>query len=471
MKPIRTIGDILPTRRDLLRYGGLGLAAASAETFLPLRVRAATTTPSKFRPRGNAKNVVFYEISGAISHLESFDFKESPGMPKDIQVSKLSTGIYFPTNFFLNISRVMDKVAIVRSFVSHEEVHLRGQYYVQAGRPLNVAFAKEIPSLGSVVASELEARRRESDTFPTYVSFNLETNQVGALSTGFLPPQYSVFDLNPQQALKGMSLDQKATELLEERWRVLEGLREINRGRMKGFGRGVDAYEDFSVTGKKLLTDPRWPAAFQISDDDRKRYGNSSPGISCALARNLLRQDAGTRYIHICQHGWDHHRRIWDKTTDDNHYALIRDFDPALAALIEDLAATPAKGDATKSLLDETLVVFMSEFGRTPGPLNFILGRDHHKYVFPAMFAGAGVKGGTVRGASDADGRFCTDTGWDHKEQPRIENVVATIYSALGIDWSKEVHNTPSGRVYPYVDPLGANGIIPIDELTGIYGG
>ncbi len=420
MKPIRTVSDLLPTRRDLLRYGGLGLAAASAETFLPLRVRAATT-PSKVRPRGNAKNVVFYEISGAISHLESFDFKESPGMPKDIQVSKLPTGIYFPTNFFPNITRVMDRVAIMRSLVSHEEVHLRGQYYVQAGRPLNVAFAKEIPSLGSVVASELESRRRESDTFPTYVSFNLETNQVGALSTGFLPPQYSVFDLNPQQALKGMSLDQKATELLEERWRVLEGLREINRDRMKGFGRGVDAYEDFSVTGKKLLTDSRWPAAFQLSEDDRKRYGNSAPGLSCALARNLLRQDAGTRYIHICQHGWDHHRRIWDKTTEDNHYALIKDFDPALAALIEDLAATPAKGDSTtsgapqsgpqKSLLDETLVVFMSEFGRTPGPLNFIFGRDHHKHVFPAMSAGAGVKGGHVRGASDADGRFRLDTG------------------------------------------------------------
>ena len=469
MKPIRTVSDLLPTRRDLLRYGGLGLAAASADTLLPLRVRAATT-PSKVRPRGNAKNVVFYEISGAISHLESFDFKESPGMPKDIQVSKLPTGIYFPTNFFPNITRVMDRVAIMRSLVSHEEVHLRGQYYVQAGRPLNVAFAKEIPSLGSVVASELESRRRASDTFPTYVSFNLETNQVGALSTGFLPPQYSVFDLNPQQALKGMSLDQKATELLEERWRVLEGLREINRGRMKGFGRGVDAYEDFSVTGKKLLTDARWPAAFQISEDDRKRYGNSAPGLSCALARNLLRQDAGTRYIHICQHGWDHHRRIWDKTTEDNHYALIRDFDPALASLIEDLAATPAPASPGKTLLDETLVVFMSEFGRTPGPLNFILGRDHHKHVFPAMFAGAGVKGGTVRGASDADGRFCVDTGWDHKEQPRIENVVATIYSALGIDWSKEIHNTPSQRAYPYVDQLGANGIIPTDELSEIYG-
>jgi hypothetical protein len=463
------VKDVIHTRRDLLTYGGFGLLGASVESMWPLKVRAASIG-GKTNPRGTARNVVFYEISGAISHLDSFDFKDNPATPKDFEVHKISTGIQFPTNIFPRIEKIMDKAAIVRSFVSHEEVHLRGQYYVQAGRPLNVAFATEIPSIGSVVAAELESRRRESDTFPTYVSFNLETNQVGALATGFLPPQFSVFDLNPQEALKGMSLDQKATELLEERWRVLQGLREIGRDRMKGFGKQIDAYEDFSVTAEKLLTDSRWPAAFKISDEDRKRYGNSGPGLSCALARNLLREDGGTRYIHVCQHGWDHHRRIWDKMSSDNHYNLIKDFDPALSSLIEDLAITPSKASPGKTLLDETLVVFMSEFGRTPGPLNFILGRDHHKHVFPAMFAGAGVKGGLVLGASDSDGRYCVDTGWNHKEQPRIENVVATIYSALGIDWSKEVQNTPSKRVYVYVDQLGANGIIPTDELSGIYG-
>ena len=465
----KTVGEVFQTRRDLLRYGGLGLAGASVNSLWPLQLGAATTSP-KTRPRGSARNVVFYEISGAISHLDTFDFKDNPATPKDFQVQKLPTGIYFPVNFFPRITRIMDKVAIVRSLRSHEEVHLRGQYYVQAGRPLNVAFAREIPSVGSVAAAELESQRRNADTFPTYVSFSLETNQVGALSTGFLPPQFSVFDLNPDQALKGMALDQKAIELIEERWRVLKSLREINRGRMNGFGRQIDAFEDFSETAKRLLTDPRWPAVFQISAEDRKRYGNTAPGLGCALARNLLNADGGTRYVHVCQHGWDHHRRIWDRTTADNHYKLMADFDPALASLIEDLAVTPSKASPGKMLLDETLVVFMSEFGRTPGPLNHILGRDHHKYVFPAMFAGAGVKGGLVCGASDSDGDRCADTGWSKKEQPRIENVVATIYSALGIDWAKEVHGLPSGRAYVYVDSLGANGLIPTDELSAIYG-
>ena len=199
----------------------------------------------------------------------------------------------------------------MRSFVSHEEVHLRGQYYVQAGRQLNVAFAREIPSVGSVVAAELESKRREADTFPDLRLFQPGNQPVGALSTGFLPPRFSVFDLNPEQALSGMSLDQKAIELLEERWRLLAGFREASRGVRTHRGRHIGAFDDFSETAKQLLTDPRWPAAFKIAEEDRKRYGNTSVGISCILARNILTQDAGTRYVHVCQHGWDHHKRIW----------------------------------------------------------------------------------------------------------------------------------------------------------------
>jgi hypothetical protein len=396
MSQRRTVADLLPTRRELLQFGGLGLAGAAVSSISP-RVATASTA-SKVHPRASARNVIFYEISGAISHLETFDFKDNPGTPKDFEVRKISNGTYFPVNFLPRITPLMDRVAVMRSLVSNEEVHLRGQYYVQAGRPLNVAFAREIPSIGSVVASELEQHRRDGDTFPIYVSFNLETNAVGALATGFLPPEFSVFDLNAQQALSGMSLDGKALELIEERWRVLSGLREINRDRMSGFGRQVDAYEKFSDTAKRLLTDPRWPAAFQITAEDRKRYGNTGAGIGCALARNLLREDGGTRYIHVCHNGWDHHKDIWNRKVDNNHYKLMSEFDPALASLLEDLAASPAKLTPGKSLLDETLVVFMSEFGRTPGALNHLLGRDHHKYICPAMFAGGGVKGGVVSG-------------------------------------------------------------------------
>lgn len=461
------MGEVFPSRRDILKLGGYGLLAASVDAVWPLQTRASG---AKVQPRGNARNVLFFEISGAISHIESFDFKENAGTPKDLDVRPVNSELFMSHLLFPRLENQMDKIAILRSLLSHEEVHFRGQYYVQTGRQLNVAFAREIPAVGSVIAAELEPRRRPQDTFPTYMSFNLDKAFPGALSTGFLPPQFSVVDINPESAVKGMKLDQKAVELLEERWQLLSRLKEIGRPRLAAYGREMAGYDNFYQTAHQLLSDERWPAAFHVTDDDRKRYGNTSVGISSILARNVLAQDAGTHYIHICHPGWDHHVKIWDRKAGSNHYTLASEFDPAFSSLLEDLAATRSKTNPQKTLLDETLVVAMSEFGRTPGQLNNMAGRDHYNKCFPALFAGAGVKGGRLLGRTDAEGAKCLEMGWKRGGQPRIENVIATMYSALGIDWAKEIRNTPSGRTYVYVDPLGANGLIPTDEISTIYG-
>lgn len=465
---MRTVGELGQTRRDMLRFGGAGLALAAAGGAVPRL--AANTYGLKANPRGNARNVVYYEVSGAISHIESFDFKESAGMPKDLDIRKVRDNLYLSHRLFPRLEKQIGKFAIIRSMLSHEEVHFRGQYYVQTGRQLNLAFAREIPALGSVMAYELEKRRRPQDTFPSYMSFNLDKAFPGALSTGFLHPRYSVVDINPDSATKGMSLSDKAVALLEERWRLLKALRDSEKDKVAKLGREMSGYTDFYDTAHKLLSDSRWPAAFQISPQDRERYGAGPVATSCILARNVLAQDAGTHYIHICHPGWDHHVQIWDKKAASNHYTLCDEFDPALASFIEDLAATPSKTDPSKTLLDETLVVVMSEFGRTPFDLNNMAGRDHYNQCFPALFAGAGVKAGSIHGATDKDGAKCLDPGWNRKEQPRIENIAATMFSALGIDWSREIKNTPSGRAFPYVDPLGPHGFIPIDDITSIYG-
>lgn len=463
----RTVGDVTRSRRDLLKIGGMGLLAASADAVWPLQLRASD---AKVQPRGTARNVIFYEISGAISHVEGFDFKATAGTPKDLDVHKVNADLSLSRLLFPRLEKHVDKLAVVRSMLSHEEVHFRGQYYQQTGRQLNLAFAREIPSIGSVIAMELESRRRPADTFPTYLSFYLEKGAAGALSTGFLPPRFSVVDINPESAVKGNALDAKAVELLEERWRLLQELREARAIRPASLGREMAGYEDYYETAHRLISDSRWPDAFKIAEEDRKRYGNNPVGISCILARNVLAQDAGTHYIHICHPGWDHHVQIWDRKAASNHYVLCSEFDPAFASLLEDLAATKSKSDPGKTLLDETLVVCMSEFGRTPGALNNMAGRDHYNKCYPALFAGAGVKGGRILGRTDAEGVKCLETGWDRKEQPRMENILATMYSALGIDWSKEIRNTPSGRTYPYVDPLGPNGYIPTNEISTIYG-
>ncbi len=463
----KTIGELFPSRRELLEWGGRGIVGAAAVGAWPLH---AAATGKKVNPRGTARNVLFYEISGAISHIESFDFKESSGLPKDLDIRKRDNGAYLSERLFARTAQHLDKLSILRTMKSHEEVHFRGQYYQQTGRQMNLAFAKEIPAIGSVIASELESRRRPADTFPTYISFNLEKGAAGALSTGFLEPRFSVVDINPDSAAKGKTLDQKALELIEERWRLLKALRESHGNKAAALGKSMAGYQDYYDTAHRLLSDPRWPAAFQISEDDRKRYGNNPVGTSAILARNVLAADGGAHYVHICHPGWDHHVQIWDKKAPSNHYKLCDEFDPAFSSLLEDLAKTPSKTDAGRTLLDETLVICMGEFGRTVGALNNMDGRDHHNKCYPALFAGAGVKGGRVLGASDNDGSLCVETGWHRKEQPRMENILATMMSALGIDWTKEIRNTPSGRTFPYVDPLGPNGYIPIDEISSIYG-
>src|SRR5262245_40736604 len=237
----RTVGDVLPTRRELLKLGGYGLLAASVDAVWPLHVRAS----AKATPRRSARNVLFFEISGAISHVESFDFKENAGTPKDLDVRKVAPDLHMSQLLFPRLSKQMGKLALVRTLRSHEEVHFRGQYYVQTGRQLNVAFAREIPALGSVIAMELEPRRRAEDTFPTYMSFNLDKAFPGALSTGFLPPRFSVVDINPESAVKGMRLDDKAIELLEERWQLLSRLRDVSRPRLASYGREMASYENF----------------------------------------------------------------------------------------------------------------------------------------------------------------------------------------------------------------------------------
>ena len=444
----------------------MGLACAAAEGVLPRQVSAG----SKVTPRGNARNVLFYEINGAISHLESWDFKENAGTPRDLDVTRIRDGLYLSERLFPRFSDQIDNFAILRTLLSHEEVHFRGQTYVQTGRPLNLAFASEIPAIGSVVAMELEPQRRPADTFPTYMSFNLEKAFPGALSTGFLDPRFSVVDINPELAGQGAALDEPALELVEERWRLLSRLRDAQRDRLASFERKMASYESFYEAAHRLLSDERWTRAFEISEADRERYGESDVATSCILARNMLATDAGTRYVHICHPGWDHHKYIWDHSAKTNHYQLCAEFDQAFSALIADLSAMESPTNPGMTVLDETLVVAMSEFGRTPGALNNMAGRDHYNKVYPALFAGAGVQPGLILGETDSEGAVCLDTGWHRKEQPRIENIVSTIYSALGIDWSKKVHDTPSRRTYAYVDELGAPGWIPTDEISAIYG-
>ena len=139
-------------------------------------------------------------------------------------------------------------------------------------------------------------------------------------------------------------------------------------------------------------------------------------------------------------------------------YTLGKTFDDGVSSLLADLKAN--------GQLDQTLVVMMGEFGRTVGKLTATAGRDHWQQQFVA-FAGAGISGGRAIGSTVADGSATDDPGWSRGRAVKPEDIEATIYSALGIDWTRRIANTPSGRVFEYVGLAGSGRYGPVDEVFG----
>ena len=195
-----------------------------------------------------------------------------------------------------------------------------------------------------------------------------------------------------------------------------------------------------------MMYDPTITATFRFTTDDQIRYGNSQFGNSCIVARNLVTADLGTRYIMITLGGWDNHQNIYQQNA--GVYRPARQLDAALGNLIADLAVIPGANGQSK--LDETLIVAKGEFGRTVGPLTTQQGRDHY-FVHTAFFAGGGVRGGKIIGETTADGRLIQSPGWSGERAVTPEDITATIYSALGINYTTVRRDDPLGRGFEYV--------------------
>jgi uncharacterized protein (DUF1501 family) len=208
-----------------------------------------------------------------------------------------------------------------------------------------------------------------------------------------------------------------------------------------------------------MMESPEIRKVLTLSDEEKKRYGGTQLGDACALARNLVRANAGTRFIMISHKGWDMHAKIYSR---DVQYKVARELDSALANLLKDLEES--------NLLDKTFVCCLGEFGRTPGELTVNQGRDHFKDAFTGVFAGAGTQGGRAIGATDELGMKIKDPGWHKKRPIYIEDVAATIYSVLGIDWTKTITNTPSGRVFEYIENQSGTDFINPGEISQLFG-
>jgi len=293
-------------------------------------------------------------------------------------------------------------------------------------------------------------------------------NQAGAIDQGFLSAAFGPLGLSVGERGPALAPAKGTEETARRRWERLQQL----DGALRQGGGGLDRrYADFHEYYRgawAIMNDPRVAGIFTIPESDRVRYGASAIGNSLILARNLFAADAGTRFIMASHGGWDHHGDIYREKTR-NHPVLTGELDAALAALIADLGSTPSSRDSRRSLLDETLIVAMSEFGRTPGPISETRhGREHFIHCHSGLVAGGGVRGGTVIGRTDELAGKIVDPGWSGGRPIYVEDIACTIYSALGIDWTKSIRTTPSGRAFHYVEPASGTRYVkfqPVREL------
>jgi hypothetical protein len=434
------------SRREWLRIGSLSAAGISLPTLLQAQQKPVAPAPA---PKlagdlaatfGKAKNVIYLWLQGGPPQHETFDPK--PDAAADIRglfkpIATNVPGIRF-CELLPRTARYADKLAVIRSLSTRDDNHDVSGYWLLTGYPYGPGSARQIkpndwPYFGSIVKM-----LRPSEKFPALTSvwipdvMRLNDNVTPAGQTaGFLgkvwEPERFVGD--PALAdyhIEGLALDGEAARIRIDRRRDL--LQQIDR-HFATMNRdpAIDAWDRLSHHAFDLVTSGAARSAFDLgreSDRTRDRYGRHTWGQSVLLARRLI--EAGVRLVHVNwsrEPGdsavdnpmWDTHAQNADRLQD----CLCPQFDVSFAALMDDLT--------DRGLLDETLVVVIGEFGRTP-KINKLGGRDHWGHVFSMALAGAGIRGGQVIGSSDKNGAYPTT------DPIRGGDLTATIFHLLGID-------------------------------------
>jgi hypothetical protein len=397
-------------------------------------------------PIAKAKNAVFIQMNGGASHVDTFDLKEGPWLPASYQPTSYGD-LRWPQGLFPRLAEQSGSLAVVRSVRSWAAVHQLARDWVEIGRNPVASTSRIAPHIGSVVSLELSPSNAEQ-TVPTFMALNTGTNVAGP---GYLAPQHGAFFVNANGGGLGNTAHRDGAQVFDRRYDLLLKLDAEERS-LNQLGAGTREMAQFNLAARSLMYNSRVEDAFRFSNDDRLRYGNSAFGNACLTARNLLRARFGVRFIQISIGGWDNHAAIYNALNPGNANSLGRQFDNGLAGLIADL-----KPDG---LLDETLIFCMGEFGRTVGNLNSGAGRDHFLQQ-AVLFAGAGIRGPKVIGSTDGVGSRTEEPGWSRSRDVRAEDIEATIYSALGIDWTTIRRDDPLGRGFEYV---------PLSSTQDLYG-
>ncbi len=379
---------------------------------------------------GKAKHIIYLFMDGAMTHLDTFDPKvgvEEAGETKPIQtrVPGIQYGDRFP-----KLAYLAGAIAVVRSLSTETGAHDKGKYLMRTSyRKLN---SIEHPAMGAWMVSE---KGRMNLELPGNYLLGASNRHPGA---GFLEPSLSPVPIaNASAGLKNTTLPKYLPgELFNRRLVLASKFDETFQA--KRTNSRVEAYNQLYGEAKRLMGSDHLKV-FNIKEEKKEilaAYGNNQLGQACLLARRLVQ--AGARFIEVNYGGWDMHQDIYSRLNEKANHV-----DNAVGNLMRDLHS--------KGLLDETLIVLTTEFGRKP-KLNVNAGRDHHPGVFCSLLAGAGIKGGQVYGASDQHGVSVA------KDQVSVSDFNRTIAAAAGLPLDKE-RFAPNGRPFKIGgdgDPIAA---------------
>ena len=426
----------LASRRDFLRVGSLGLLGIGLPQYLQFKNLMAGAGLD-IEKKATAKSVIVLWLEGGPSHVDTWDPKPnssfraiSTNVP-GIQVSELCP----------QVARRMDKIAVLRSIRTEENNHLQATHQALTGhRP---SPAMDFPSLGSIITKELTPR----NSMPQHVlapQFDVDRQYEKMFKSAFLGAKYDPMILSdptgcsfkdieticdPDFQVADLSLPKGLpVERVESRLSLLKMIDSIYRRKVELAE--FSSMDTFREQALNMILAPDVREAFDLSKEAEKTrdaYGRNGFGQSVLLARRLV--EKGSRFVTAAGYKfneWDTHG-----TNDKQHRdQLVPPLDQALSALLDDLEQ--------RGLLDSTMVIVMGEFGRTPY-LNAGGGRDHWANCWSLLMAGGGVHGGQVIGASDELGAHPAE------REVSIGDLFATVYKAMGIDWTKE-YMTPIGR-------------------------
>jgi hypothetical protein len=422
----------LPTtdlsRRDVLKLSAAGVLAGSLSGWLQvLAARAA---------QGGArhKSCILLWMDGGPSHKDTFDLKPGtagggPFRPIATNVPGLQISEHFP-----RLARLMNHGAVIRSMSTGEGAHGRARYYLHTGYREGVG-GLSYPGLGAIAAAEIG---RQDSPLPNFVCINGRPYGTGS---GFLGPRHQPLVVtDPNRGVENLrplvagGQFQSRVGLLEE---MEQGFYRTNPSS------AGNAHHTTYQRAVSLIQD-QGARAFDISREPqsaRAAYGTGRFAEGCLLARRLV--EAGVSFVEVNLGGWDTHQDNFNRVQH-----LSGQVDPAISALVTDLRQ--------RGRLDDTLVIWMGEFGRTPRINNRGArpGRDHYPRAWSTVLLGGGIRGGQVIGRTDPEGATVT------QRPVSAIDFLATVCRLLGIDYTK-TNQTPGGRPIRIVE-RAAN---PIREL------